>query len=496
MKKILFLLCGSFFLLQVVFAQEEWVRKPAVAGAFYPADPNELIATIRDFFKHAKRIKTDAEVLGLVSPHAGYPYSGIVAAQGYKQLIGRSFDVVIVISPSHAEYFPFSSVMAKGEYRTPLGAINVDQKLSAAIAANRKTIRLSRHGHFQEQLAQKEHALEVQLPFLQQTLGKFNLVAIVMGEQSLQACEELSDAICQSAKGKKILIVASSDLSHFHPYQEARKIDEKCVALIGDYNYRELFRELQNKEVEACGGAPIVTMLMATKKLGATNVKVLMYANSGDTAGDRSRVVGYVSALVFKSKKNKKTSGKRKSSEYSKQERQKLLEIARITIEKSVKGEAIPGFHVISEKLRQKRGAFVTINKFGQLRGCIGYTKPILPLYQTVQEVAQAAALNDPRFPPVFKDELKHLKLEISVLTLPEKITDVKKIEVGKHGLIIKRGYSQGLLLPQVAAEYHWDRTTFLEQTCRKAGLNENVWKEPGTEIYIFSAEVFGEDGN
>ena len=104
--------------------------------------------------------------------------------------------------------------------------------------------------------------------------------------------------------------------------------------------------------------------------------------------------------------------------------------------------------------------------------------------------------LNDPRFPPVFKDELKHLKLEISVLTLPEKITDVKKIEVGKHGLIIKRGYSQGLLLPQVAAEYHWDRTTFLEQTCRKAGLNENVWKEPGTEIYIFSAEVFGEDGN
>lgn len=496
MKKILFFVCGSFFLLQIVFAQENWVRKPAVAGTFYPADPKELTVTIRDFFKHAKQFEADVEIFGLVSPHAGYIYSGIIAAQGYKQLAGRSFDAVIVISPSHAEYFPFSSVMAKGEYRTPLGKIKIDQELSAAIAANRKTIRLSRHGHFQEQLAQKEHALEVQLPFLQQVLGEFSLVAIVMGEQSYQACEELSDAICQSAKGKKILIVASSDLSHFHPYQEAKRIDEKCVALIGDYNYRELYRELQNREVEACGGAPIVTMLMATKKLGATNVKILMYANSGDTAGDRSRVVGYVSALVYKSKKKNGTTERRKSGEYSKQEREELLKIARITIEKSVKGEAVPEFHVASEKLRQKRGAFVTINKFGQLRGCIGYTRPVLPLYQTVREVAQAAALNDPRFPPVTKDELKHLKLEISVLTLPEKISDVKKIEVGKHGLIIKKGYSQGLLLPQVATEYHWDRTTFLEQTCRKAGLNKNAWKDSGTEIYIFSAEVFGEEGN
>ena len=231
-------------------------------------------------------------------------------------------------------------------------------------------------------------------------------------------------------------------------------------------------------------------MLMTTKKMGANKTKILMYANSGDSGGDQLSVVGYLSAISGKLKKQKVD--KTMDAIYSLKEREELLKIAKVSIESSVRGASTPEITVKSDKLKENRGAFVTINKYGQLRGCIGYTQPIFPLYQTIQQVAKAAALEDPRFPVVDQTELENLEIEISVLTLPKKITDTNQIEVGKHGLIIKNGYNKGLLLPQVATDYNWDRITFLEQTCRKAGLSENAWKDPKTEISIFSAEIFG----
>jgi AmmeMemoRadiSam system protein A len=262
--------------------------------------------------------------------------------------------------------------------------------------------------------------------------------------------------------------------------------------LIADYNYNDLFNQLNSKKVEACGGAAIVTMLMATEKMGAEKVKILMYANSGDVTGDKSSVVGYLSAIAVKQKPSKKGDDD-SYVEYSEDERKELLTIARMTIEHVVNRKSIPKIQIRSDKLKENRGAFVTINKFGQLRGCIGYTQPIYPLCQTIQQVAKAAALEDPRFSPVTPNEIKNLELEISVLSLPKKIETIDEIEVGEHGLIIKQNYFQGLLLPQVASDYGWNRTTFLEQTCRKAGLKKTAWKEKNTEIYIFSAEVFGE---
>jgi AmmeMemoRadiSam system protein A len=178
----------------------------------------------------------------------------------------------------------------------------------------------------------------------------------------------------------------------------------------------------------------------------------------------------------------------------SEEEKQQLLEIARSTIEHKVKGQGPPEVKVTSPLLKEKRGAFVTIKKRGILRGCIGYIEALKPLAQTIQEMAEAAALNDPRFPPVTPDELRDLEIEISVLTPLEKIDDVKKIKVGIHGILIKKGFYQGLLLPQVATEYGWDRETFLEHTCNKAGLPGNAWRDSDTEILIFSADVFGEE--
>ncbi len=493
MCKLLAVLLSLILLVTVGAGQEKVVRQPAVAGGSYPATVPELTAKIQSFLRQATPIGITGEILGMVSPHASYEYSGVIAAQGYRQLIGRQYETVIVISPSHHEYFSYSSVMESGAYKTPLGEIAIDQDLSKKIAAGRKTIKLSDKGHLSSVLVQPEHALEVQLPFLQQVLDKFRLVAIVMGDQSYANCEELATAIAQAVGKHKVLIVASSDLSHYHPDAEAKRLDQRCASLIEKYDFDALYNQLETRQIEACGGGPIIAMLMATKKLGANQVKILKCANSGDTAGNRSSVVGYLSAVIIKSGANKIPATEKKLDDYSSGERNELLKIARTTIENCVQKQPVPEFTVQSARLKEKRGAFVTINENGELRGCIGYILPVMPLYQTVRQVAEAAALEDPRFPPVQPDELKNLHLEISVLTVPQRITDINQIEVGKHGLIIKNGFNQGLLLPQVATEYGWDRITFLEQTCRKAGLHKDTWKNPETEIQIFSAIVFGE---
>ncbi|UCE20509.1 MAG: AmmeMemoRadiSam system protein A [Gemmatimonadota bacterium] len=206
--------------------------------------------------------------------------------------------------------------------------------------------------------------------------------------------------------------------------------------------------------------------------------------------------VGYASVAIYKSADGKPSEEQREVGVkvgLSAEDKKLLLEIARTTIEKRVKGEDVPKFDVTSEVLAEHRGAFVTINKHGQLRGCIGYIEPIKPLHETVREMAESAALSDPRFTPVAERELKDLEIEISALTPLRKIEHTDEIEVGLHGIYIKKGYYSGLLLPQVATEYGWDRNTFLEHTCLKAGLPTDAWREKDTEIFIFSADIFSE---
>jgi AmmeMemoRadiSam system protein A len=174
------------------------------------------------------------------------------------------------------------------------------------------------------------------------------------------------------------------------------------------------------------------------------------------------------------------------------EEKNDLIDIVKKTIQCKLDGKKTPAFKAGSETLKEKRGAFVTLKKDARLRGCIGYIEAKRPLYETVQEMAIASAFNDPRFPPLTRDELQHLTLEVSVLTPLKIIKNIEEIEVGLHGIYIVKGYRSGLLLPQVALEYGWDRLTFLEETCRKAGLSQDTWKEKDTKIYVFSADVFG----
>jgi AmmeMemoRadiSam system protein B/AmmeMemoRadiSam system protein A len=489
-----FLFMGSMAMAQISKGGREMgmkeIREPALAGSWYPGDPEILSRDVKRYLENAKKEKVDGEIVALVSPHAGYMYSGQVAAYAYKLIEGKSFDTVVVVGPSHRFLFKGASLWDRGGFRTPLGVVPVDDELSKKLMEKRKKIRFIPEAHNQE------NSLELQIPFLQTVLKSFKLVPIAMEpDWSWETCQYLASAIAETVKGKRVLLVASTDLSHFYTYNIAVELDKIFLNHIERFDVEGLNRDLKNNRTEACGGGPVVTIMLAAKMLGANHGKVLKYANSGDVTGDRSRVVGYAAAVFYKT-----AGGKEKMKEEKKvgvdlglneEEKKTLHQIAKTVIENKAKGKTVPDFKVESPTLKENRGAFVTIHKRGQLRGCIGYIEGQGPLHKTIERMAEAAAFKDPRFTPVKENELPELELEISVLTPLKRITDVNEIQVGKHGIYIVKGMWAGLLLPQVATEYGWDRQTFLEHTCQKAGLPSNAWKEKDTEIYIFSADIF-----
>ncbi|MGD0858754.1 MAG: AmmeMemoRadiSam system protein B [Terracidiphilus sp.] len=470
------------------------VREAGVAGGFYPADPKELAAMIDEMLAHASPPTIKEPILAVVAPHAGYQYSGPVAAYTYASLKGRKFSRVVVIAPSHYEAFDFTSVYEGDAYQTPLGTVQVDKVFARQLAKMSSTMRLSSQGH-DATSAGAEHAIEVQLPWLQRVLGNFELVPVVMGDQSYESSRALGVAleklIKSDSKGSETLVLASSDLSHYHPYDEAVTIDHKTLNALVAWDYFSMSRNFQSRIWEACGGAPIVAAMIYAERMGANRAMVLKYANSGDVTGDRSRVVGY-SADVFV----KAPSGAAAETPFSLSEPEKseLLALARKSVEYMVqeKNPYEPPASA-SQALNQERGAFTTLKKAGALRGCIGYTSAVKPLYMTVRDTATLAAMRDPRFQPVEASELPLLDYEISVLSPLRHVTDIQQIKVGEHGLLMKDGDSEGLLLPQVPVEQKWDRQTFLEQTCAKAGMSSGCWKQEDTDIFSFTAVVFGE---
>ena len=468
------------------------IRQPAVAGGFYPSDPDEVARMVDESLENANVPKLPAPV-AIVSPHAGYVYSGHVAGHSYALLRGRAIDRVVVISPSHVESFQGASVYDGGGYATPLGVIRVDVEFAKRLAESSPRITISGSGHDYGRRQRGEHALEVQLPFLQRVLSDFSLVPVVMGEQSYETCRALGVALANLIDGPGTIIVASSDLSHFHGYDEAVRLDSKVCGAVERWDYFSLSRNFSTRTWEACGGGPIVAAMIAAERLGANKAIVLDYANSGDVpVGDRDRVVGYMSAAFVKDPAAPDFDVAI-DLQVTPKERERLLALARRSVEAAVKSGKTVDADGTAGLLGDDLGAFVTLKINGQLRGCIGYVVPMKPLCETVRDVAAFAAVRDRRFDPVSKQELDQLEYEISVLSPIRRVTDVDKIVVGKHGLLIRKGDREGLLLPQVASDRGWDTETFLAHTCRKAGLPEDAWKSEQTDIFAFTAVVFDE---
>lgn len=476
-------------------------ERPAYnAGMFYPKSPAEIRHSIQNYFDTVELKTGPYKPFGIISPHAGYPYSGPVAAYGFTAVKNHQYEAVVVISPCHVDYFDFASIYDGDAYLTPLGKLKVDKSIAKKLQTDDKRVQISSKGHVIGMNGRAEHSLELQLPFIQIALRDVPIIPIVLGTMDWDVIQALGRQLGKIAETHDILIVASSDLSHYHSYAEGNKIDRQFMDILESFSVDKLYKGLKTKSVEACGGGSIISLMLAAQMNNVNHIEILNYANSGDVPfGDKSRVVGYMSAAFYRDQTSKSEGKTMKTSEdknryLSRNEQEFLLQLAEDVIDACVKGNPIPKPKEIPDICKEKRGAFVTIEKHGQLRGCIGYVLPVYPLYETVIEVAQSAALKDPRFNRVSPDELKDLEIEVSVLTVPEKINDPSIIEVGKHGIIMKQGFYQGLLLPQVATDYGWDRITFLEHTCQKAGLPRNAWKDKNTEISIFSAQVFNRE--
>lgn len=268
------------------------IREPKVAGMFYPSDSNELTEMIYSYLDSFEDEKNILDVRGIVAPHAGYVYSGRTASSAYKKIIDKNYENVIVISPSHREYFSGSSIYLGDAYKTPLGEIKINKEISQQMIDSSKTIFFGEEGH------RAEHGLEVHLPFLQIVLGEFNLIPIVIGDQSNLFVNELSESM-QKVVDDKTLIVASSDLSHFYTKQEANLFDAAVEKHINNFSFDELQKDLEQQKCFACGGGAIVSTMKALDAKNIKKSKVLMRSDSGDVSGDNSEVVGYLSAIIY-----------------------------------------------------------------------------------------------------------------------------------------------------------------------------------------------------
>ncbi len=529
MKKILFSFLG------IIIAMASWLyadsntKEPNVAGQFYPADPEDLSRQIDKFWKSTSRKPHDQTIPVLIAPHAGYVYSGAVAVHSFKAAARGRYSTIILIGPSHFFDFEGISVWQKGLFRTPLGGIPVDQEFAEAL------IKSNPQFGFKPEVFSKEHSLEVELPFLQETfkdLKDFTIVPILMGRPDYKVCQNLSLALDQLiGKREDVLIVLSTDLSHYHEAQVAQLMDQKTLSLIKDLNAEELWNRTLRGETELCGFTPVVTGLLYAQKRNL-KAELLKYAHSGDATGDNSRVVGY-SAVIFTRNPSSPNlvnaekemfnadgrglhaDGRGFLGEDSRisafdlrpsalkdsltlEQRKRLLQIAQDTVKKYVETGEVLAFQETDRRLHKEEGAFVTLRKGGALRGCIGQIIPRGPLFLTVRDMAISAAAKDPRFPPVDKSELNDLEVEVSVLSIPRLIRNVDDIQLGLHGVILSHrldGHlAHGVFLPQVATETGWTKEEFLSQLCsQKAELPPECWKDPTTTIEIFTADVFSE---
>ncbi|UCE25247.1 MAG: AmmeMemoRadiSam system protein B [Candidatus Zixiibacteriota bacterium] len=492
-------LVGSILLALLLFINAcAESRKPAVAGTFYPGDSASLAKMVNGHLANVTaEADVDGQLIALIVPHAGLVYSGQIAANSYKLLEGSQITTAVLCGPSHRVGFEGISVYGPGIiWRTPFGDVPCDDAMCQKLIDFGTNISVIREAH------EAEHCLEVQIPYLQSTLSDFRIVPVLMGYPDRGTIQLMADALTSLNINQQTVLIASTDWQHYRPASDGWKFDSVGVACIERLDPDALERHLTSGKTEACGGGTAVAVLKAAIAKGANKVKILKYGDSGDVTGDKSGVVGYLAAAVYKSsdapnppKPSTDEQGKKDSAdkyELTEADRQLLLEIARTSIDCHLRREPMPEYDV-SDILRKNGAAFVTLTKTGQLRGCIGYTMAFKPLYETVSECAVKAAVEDPRFPPVLAKELPQLHVEISVLTPLQKVQSLDEIKVGRDGLMITLGRQRGLLLPQVATDYGWTETQFLEQTCRKAGLPLDAYKSPEAVIERFQAVIFGE---
>jgi AmmeMemoRadiSam system protein B/AmmeMemoRadiSam system protein A len=461
------------------------IRQAAVAGQFYPADAVTLGRLVDSLLADANGPAPAGRVVAIQVPHAGYPFSGPTAAAAFRLLNVMGGATAVVVGTSHQARIDHAAVYAKGNWKTPLGDVPVDDALAAGIIERTRFARAVPEAHL------VEHSIEVQLPFLQRAMADLRIVPIMVLHPSYAECEELGSAIATAARGRNVVLVASTDLYHGYSYEEAKRVDSLAVSSVVAFDPSALYDGLAAGSVQACGGYALVATMIAARELGAERAVLLAQTNSNDVMQERGGYcVGY-SAVAFVAPEPRVAMPA--DGELTEAEQRSLLEIARSTLEGHVRSGRLPDVQPLTPRLAEPRGVFVTLHEGGELRGCIGYVEAVKPTYEAVREMAVAAATEDPRFPPVRPDELAGIDIEVTVLSPLRMVSSPDSVFVGRHGLVIRSGSRSGLLLPQVPVEQGWTRQQFLEHTCLKAGLARNAYKDPGTKLFVFTGQVFGE---
>ncbi|MBI4343054.1 MAG: AmmeMemoRadiSam system protein B [Candidatus Omnitrophica bacterium] len=460
-------------------------RTAKVAGKFYPEERAELDDVVRYYLDRQSEPAVTQKPRMLIVPHAGYQYSAVIAASGYRHLHGHTYDGVVVVGFTHRVQFEGSSVEIREAYETPLGELPIHPEAVAVLQTYPGIT------HQEEVHESDEHSVEVQLPFLQVALERPRVVPILMGSARLEDAERLAEALAGLARTGDYLFVFSTDLSHYHPYSEAETIDEGTVNAILFETPQAVYRLFQRGEMEACGRGPIVTSLLLAAKLGYPRRELLSYANSGDTAGNPSNVVGYAALAMFDQ------ADVTPAGRISPKAGAALVKGARLTLDmrfqpERYKNRIVPlGLDGFAE-LSKASGLFVTLRKQGRLRGCIGRIETDEPLASALPKVALDAALRDSRFQPVTAGELPELHVEVSVLTPPVKLSDPKELVAGRDGVILESQGRRGVFLPQVWEETGWTRVEFLrELASQKAGLPPDAWER--ATLYTFQDQIFEE---
>jgi len=417
------------------------IRNPVVSGQFYPASPSQLKAMIGGMVNE-KAVKED--IIGLVSPHAGYVYSGPVAGAAISRV--KFKDTFIIMGPNHTGMGKPFSIMSQGAWKTPLGKVEVDSELGEKLLATSSHLEEDHVAH------QYEHSIEVQLPFLQYFKPDIKLVPIVLGYTRGATYKEIGEEIARAIKelNKEVVIIASSDMTHYEPQESAQRKDNKAIEAILDLNEDELLKRVDELNISMCGYAPTVSLISAAKALGATGAELVRYQTSGDTTGDYTAVVGYAGIILKRV--------------------HPLASLAKRTVETYIKEGKVPEPGELTPEMKERAGVFVSIHKLGELRGCIGTFEPVQKnVAEETMSNAISSATRDPRFLPIAPEELKDLDYSVDVLTKPEPIASKDQLDPKKYGVIVEAGWRRGLLLPDLEEV---DSVDYQIDICRqKAGI-------------------------
>lgn len=472
-------------------------RQPVAAGNFYSASGEKLNEDLSELFSTCKKTISDKRVRAIISPHAGYVFSGKIAASAFSTIpADAEYKNIFIIGSSHVMAFDGASVYYTGDYRTPLGKAVVNLEIANKLRNENKVFNFPVTAH------QQEHSIEVQIPFIQYHFKKVPpIIPIIIGTNNENTIRKIADALRPYFTPDNLFVI-SSDFSHYPPYQDAVETDHITSEAIISGKPEVFLTALQKNSMRRtkglatsmCGWTSGLTLLYLAENDKNLEFNHVDYANSGDSQfGGKNEVVGY-NAISLTEKVSGASRDEKSGEEFSftEDEKERLFLIARNSIKEKLGMKTNPDEKPLPPRLNEHLGVFVTLKTNGNLRGCIGRFVSSEPLYQVVKESAISSAFEDPRFAPVSREEYNKLEFEITILGPLRKINEISEIKLGRHGIYIKKGMQAGTMLPQVATENGWTLEQFLGYTSRdKAGIGWDGWKN--AELYIYDGLVLEE---